>query len=187
MKGLVATVCGLALVSVTSCGASDKRLAPDSGHALVPPQLVSDRQHWVNHDGKVKIEQLHGKVVWLQFNFFEHCTPMRPHLVRWHQQYADRGLVIVEIDGGKHESLHSTRSSVEAKDIEHLVLWDKGNQNHQRFGIHTWPRAFLIGADGRILWQGNPARIVNRPSAMMAMRDRIEQALDAARAGSFPE
>ena len=34
-----------------------------------PPELVSDANHWVNGDEKLTLDKLHGKVVWLEFNF----------------------------------------------------------------------------------------------------------------------
>ena len=33
------------------------------------PEIVSERAHWLGPPPYTKLEQLHGKVVWLQFNF----------------------------------------------------------------------------------------------------------------------
>ncbi len=34
-----------------------------------PPELTGVDAHWVNQTSKVTLEQLHGRVVWLEFNF----------------------------------------------------------------------------------------------------------------------
>ena len=43
----------------------------DSGFfkGQMPPELVSSPRHWVNTSGGVTLDDLRGKVVWLQFNF----------------------------------------------------------------------------------------------------------------------
>ncbi len=102
---------------------------------------------------------------------------MRDHLVRWHQQYADRGLVIIEIDGGKFEKLDRVKRDVAKKGVKHLVLWDDNCQNTATYGVTAWPVAYLIGIDGRVVWEGNPARVVNRPALAKALKDRIERQL----------
>jgi hypothetical protein len=34
-----------------------------------PPEIVSEQAHWLAPPPYTRLEQLHGKVVWLQFNF----------------------------------------------------------------------------------------------------------------------
>ena len=34
-----------------------------------PPEIVSEKAHWLGPPPYTRLEQLHGKVVWLQFNF----------------------------------------------------------------------------------------------------------------------
>ncbi len=125
-----------------------------------PPELISLRSHWVNADGVVTLKQLEGKVVWLQFNFSENCTPLRRHLAKWQDDFEGDGLVIIEIGGGRYEELDTVKRSVEAQEAKHLVLWDEGDRNHRRYGIRSWPAAFLIGRNGRVLWEGTPSKAV---------------------------
>ena len=102
---------------------------------------------------------------------------MRHHLVRWHEQYADQGLVIIEINGGKFASLEQMRRDVAKRGIGHPVLWDRENQNHQRYGVQVWPSAYLLDSDGTVIWQGDPARIVCRPRKRTMLHCEIEWAL----------
>ncbi len=34
-----------------------------------PPELTGAAEHWVNQTSQVTLEKLHGRVVWLEFNF----------------------------------------------------------------------------------------------------------------------
>lgn len=70
---------------------------------------------------------------------------------------------------------------MEARDVHHCVLWDEGNRNHKKYGIACWPSAYLIGADGKVFWQGNPARMQARPEDVKNLRKALDDQLEAAR------
>ena len=46
-----------------------KALLRKSFLGQTPPEIVSEKGHWLAPPPYTKLEQLHGKVVWLQFNF----------------------------------------------------------------------------------------------------------------------
>ncbi len=46
-----------------------KALLRKSFLGQTPPEIVSEKAHWLGPPPYTKLEQLHGKVVWLQFNF----------------------------------------------------------------------------------------------------------------------
>lgn len=102
---------------------------------------------------------------------------MRHHLVRWHKQYASHGLVIIEINSGRSEPLEVVRKLVADKGTRHAIVWDQHNSNHERYGIDAWSRAFLIGVDGRVVWEGNPARVIRRPHALGDLETLLEAEL----------
>ncbi len=62
------------------------------------------------------------------------------------------------------------RSAVESQNLKHPVLWDEGRQNTKAYGISTWQMAYLIGADGKVFWEGNPARWLRNEEKIEAMR-----------------
>ncbi len=99
---------------------------------------------------------------------------MRPHLVRWEQQYSDAGLVIIEVNQSIGEPLDVMRSMVEARDLKHPVLWDADCRNTKAYGVASWPFAYLIGADGNVFWEGNPSRWIHSPRKVDFMRARME-------------
>ena len=102
---------------------------------------------------------------------------MRDHLVRWDQKYKKRGLVIIEIDGGRYETLEKVREIVREKKIKHAVLWDEDCQNHQNYGVDVWPVAYLIGVDGLVVWEGNPFMALHRPKRHQKLKSVIENQL----------
>lgn len=68
----------IALCVLATHLAADEPASEDSpGKALLrksflgqtPPEIVSEQAHWLAPPPYTKLEQLHGKVVWLQFNF----------------------------------------------------------------------------------------------------------------------
>ena len=68
----------LALCALAALLAADEPISEESpAKALLrksflgqtPPEIVSEKAHWLAPPHYTKLEQLHGKVVWLQFNF----------------------------------------------------------------------------------------------------------------------
>ena len=102
---------------------------------------------------------------------------MRPHLVRWQEDYAEQGLVVIEITGGEQEPLNVVKEIVEKQRLNHPVLWDWKCRNHDNYGLKNWPVAYLLDTKGKVFWEGNPARFVNRKRDSAAMRKLIESKL----------
>ena len=102
---------------------------------------------------------------------------MRPHLVRWQEDYAEQGLLVIEITGGEQEPLNVVKEIVEKQRLNHPVLWDRKCRNHDNYGLENWPVAYLVDTKGKVFWEGNPARFVNRKRDSAAMRKLIESKL----------
>lgn len=104
----------------------------------------------------------------------------RHHLVRWEADYAKAGLAILEISGGKPASLEYSRKTLGVREVCHAILWDQDNRNHTNYGIRSWPTAYLIGADGTVFWEGNPAWTHGRPEDLDNLKMLLEAQLRAA-------
>jgi hypothetical protein len=85
----------------------------------------------------------------------------------------DPRLVLIEVEGGDTETYDLVRDGVAEKQTKHPVLWDKGRQNQKNYGVRAWPVSYLIDKQGRVFWEGNFARTVNRPDAAQALREKI--------------
>jgi hypothetical protein len=86
------------------------------------------------------------------------------------------------VSGGDVATLDASRRDFARATVSHPVLWDRGNANHKNFGVTRWPAAFLVGADGRVFWQGDPHALRHRPEERADFRRRLEEQLGQARA-----
>lgn len=83
---------------------------------------------------------------------------------------------MVEVSGGDVATLAASRRDLEkgkAK-VAHPVLWDRGNANHKLYGVTEWPYAVVVGPDGVVCWQGDPARLRHRADDRAEFRRRLE-------------
>ena len=81
---------------------------------------------------------------------------MKRHLVRWHKDYSDKGLVVIDVDNGQVDPFDRLKKEVQKDGLPYPVLWDKGGTNFENYGVRRTPWALLIAADGKVIWEGNP-------------------------------
>jgi hypothetical protein len=84
---------------------------------------------------------------------------------------------VIEINQSIGKPLDVMRCMVEAKNLKHPVLWDDECRNTKVYGIQAWPFVYLIGKDGKVFWEGNPARWIRRKDKVKEVRDMIESKL----------
>ena len=98
---------------------------------------------------------------------------MTPHLVKWHERYSSQGLTIVDVDNGAMDSLAAVQSHVKSARLPFAVLHDVAGTTSRTYGVRAYPTAYLIGRDGKVIWEGHPG------GDMMAIERAIEKALQA--------
>ena|SRR5437773_9665019 len=81
---------------------------------------------------------------------------MKPHLVRWHNSYAEKGLTILDLDDGSADTLDDLKKEVEHDKLPFAILWDKDGKNVATYKVEGMPAAYLIGVDGKVVWEGHP-------------------------------
>jgi peroxiredoxin len=79
---------------------------------------------------------------------------MSAHLVRWHNEFAKKGLVIIDINNGDIDSLAAVKKHVEKKKLPYPVGWDEGEKTCKTYGVQSYPSQYLIGTDGKVVWEG---------------------------------
>ena len=98
---------------------------------------------------------------------------MTPHLVKWHQQYNSRGLTVIDVDNGAIDELQAVEAHVRTERVPFAVLHDNAGATCSTYGVRAYPTAYLIGRDGKVIWEGNPG------GDFAAIERTIEKALQA--------
>jgi thiol-disulfide isomerase/thioredoxin len=149
-------------ILLTACGAAsassvpqpkqpaDKSNLPDLGPA---PELSNTT--WLNVDAPLRLANLRGKVVLLDMWTFGciNCQHVLPALKGWHDQYADKGLVII----GNHypefsyeADLSNLKDAVAKNDIRFAVAQDNDGKTWNAYRNQYWPTMYLIDKNGHI-------------------------------------
>lgn len=92
---------------------------------------------------------------------------MKSYLVKWDEAYRKKGLVIVDIDDGTQDTMEAIHDSVQKAGIKFAVAHDPDAKTVDAYGVKAFPAAYLIGTDGRVVWEGFP----------LADVDKVEKAL----------
>ena len=147
----------LVAVALASLLAQDDQ-GGNSYKGKAPPELVNVKAKWLNTAAPLTLEGLRGKPVWVEFGFLKcgPCRKMKPTLARWHKDYAGKGLVIIDVSDGSLDELEALQKEVEEKGEKFAVLWDADGRICMSYGIEAYPRAYLVGVDGKVLWEGIP-------------------------------
>jgi hypothetical protein len=82
-----------------------------------PPELDLVGGTWFNvPGGALSLASSLGKVVYHEFGFptCPGCRFMAPHMQRWHEQWGEKGLVVISVENGPQTPLSSTEERVRA-------------------------------------------------------------------------
>jgi len=148
----VVTAAALSLAGLSATGPPAARARPDTP----APELANDS--WLNADHPLRLAQLRGRVVLLNFWVFTcgNCTRTVPSLVGFDERYRDRGLTIIGIHtpefppySGEHDKENVDRA-LRAYGINYPVAQDNDRRTWDAYDIHYWPSFVLIDRRGRI-------------------------------------
>ena len=159
------------------------------------PEIIAD--HFVATD-PVTMEGLRGKVVLIDFwaIWCGPCIATFPHLIEWHEKYADKGLVILgatnfynykwDEDAGKPVSVEK---STKVSDDEELAMLEKFRESHKlhhgffvntkesgyskAFAVSGIPQAVLLDKAGKI----QMIRVGSGEANAKALQAKIEELL----------
>lgn len=81
---------------------------------------------------------------------------MAPHLVKWQKEFEEQGLTVIEVDDGRIDALADLEEHVQQEKLPFAVLHDAHGELTASYGIQAYPTAYLMGRDGRVLWEGHP-------------------------------
>jgi thiol-disulfide isomerase/thioredoxin/DNA-binding beta-propeller fold protein YncE len=110
---------------------------------------------WLNTAGPLKIADLKGKIVLLDFWTLccINCIHTLPDLAKLEKKYANE-LVVVGVHSAKFESEKSTpniRKAILRYEIAHPVVNDADHKIWDRYGVQSWPTLVLIDPEGKFI------------------------------------
>lgn len=128
-------------------------------YPLAPP-LQTEGVKWIQN-GPLSLDQLKGKVVAVHFYAYQciNCQRNFPHYQRWHQDYADDGLVVIGIqtpETSAERDFDRVARAARSDGFQYPVVLDSASLNWKAYGTRMWPTVYLIDKQGflRRWWEG---------------------------------
>src|SRR6267154_1296197 len=124
------------------------------------PELTNTS--WLNTHRPLRLSELHGRVVLLNFLVFTcgNCTRTVPSLVAYDRLYRERGLTIIGIHtpefppyAGEHDKGNLARA-LTRQGIAYPNAQDNDRRTWDAYGIRYWPSFILIDKRGMIRYTG---------------------------------
>jgi thiol-disulfide isomerase/thioredoxin len=154
---------------------------------------------WKN-GGPVKLADLRGQVVLLDFwgHWCGPCVSSMPALMKLHDEFKDRGLVIIALHDDSAESIADMDAKLQGprkeywngRELPFLVALDGGGPTRIRhstrkadgattaaYGINSFPTSLLVGRDGKVIEEIHPTQ----PSARNAISKALGNSKSAAK------
>ncbi|MCI0560515.1 MAG: redoxin family protein [Nitrososphaera sp.] len=111
-------------------------------------------QTWLN-TSPLNLDRLKGRVLLVEFWTYGcvNCRNVEPYVKKWHNQYANEGLVIVAVHTPEFESekdIENVKRYLRQHEIFYPVLIDNDLATWQAYGNRAWPTLYLIDKRGVI-------------------------------------
>jgi len=134
---------------------ADKAKKP-FGNSRKAEEFPKDAE-WLNTGGPVRLRDLKGKFVLLDFWTYccLNCMHILPELKKLEQQFPNE-LVVIGVHSAKFEGEKETKNIADAilrYEIEHPVVNDAEHKIWESFGVQSWPTIVLIDPEGNEVGQ----------------------------------
>ncbi len=108
---------------------------------------------WLNTNGALSREQLHGRVLLIDFWDYAciNCLRTLPYLAAWHGRYAPHGLTIIGIHSPEFkfgQNRAHLETAVARYQIQYPLLVDNRYENWSNYANKAWPTKYLVDGGG---------------------------------------
>jgi len=140
---------------------------------------------WLNTAGPIKLKDLKGKVVLLDFWTLccINCIHVLPDLAKLEKKYPNQ-LVVIGVHSAKFESEKDTkniRKAILRYEIAHPVVNDADHKIWDKYGVQSWPSMALIDTEGKLVGmtsgEGN-LEILDKAIAKLIEKAKTNKTLD---------
>jgi thiol-disulfide isomerase/thioredoxin len=156
LRSLVPAVgCALATVMLAIVPAESGVVAAQKSIPEVPAPELDGGVAWINTGKPIKLRDLRGKVVLLDFWTFccINCMHIMPDLAKLEEKYKNE-LVVIGVHSGKFENEKSTeniRKAVLRYELKHPVVNDADKKIWRAYQCEWWPTIAIIDPEGKIV------------------------------------
>jgi thiol-disulfide isomerase/thioredoxin len=135
-------------------GKKDKDAPDDPPKRQLAPEFP-DKMDWLNTAGPLKLKDLKGKVVILDFWTLccINCIHILPDLAKLEKKYANE-LVVIGVHSAKFENEKDTKSirkAVLRYEIAHPVVNDADHKIWDAYDANSWPTFVVIDTEGQVV------------------------------------
>lgn len=135
---------------------------------------------WLNTTGPLKLADLRGKVVLLDFWTFccINCIHILPDLEKLEKKYPNE-LVVIGVHSAKFNAEKETKNIREAVlryHIEHPVVNDANHRIWNAYGVNSWPTFWVIDPESNVVgWVGGEGNLDKLDSVIAKLIEKHRQ------------
>ena len=109
---------------------------------------------WIN-SAPLKLEQLHGKVVLIEFFAWDcpFCAEAMPHIKGFYEKYSKSGLVILGVHTPRvdyEKDVPKVKEAIASKGIKYPVVIDNEYEIWTDYACGAWPSIYILDQNGVI-------------------------------------
>lgn len=163
---------GLVALTVGGCSTLASLLPgaelPDTGENAIAPVRAAlpdygaaaeiTNEVWLNTAGPLRLAELRGKVVLLNFWTFGcyNCKNVLPYIRQWYDAYTDKGLMVIGVhfpEFSYEADLNNLKDAIKRLHVVWAVAQDNDGVTWRAYRQRYWPTIYLIDKQGHIRYQ----------------------------------